>query len=162
MMIPLILPMLLIPDWGYTCHIPRSTTAPLSETEYGAMAYNRWQHLSVRNEFMIKSNITHWIKCTPTTQGASLATLTAGTFTCDKIKLVATACVSPTNYPNVILSTTTTFPGLFLTSAGVGHHLYYWDCETTTCCWPAHDSCGQTQQNQLTGVSDPYAAIYLR
>ena len=37
---------------------------------------------------------------------------------------------------------------------------YYWDGVSTTH-WPAHDPCGQNQPNHLTGVNDPWGAIYV-
>lgn len=151
----------LAPDWSYSCDVPKSSTPPLSETEYGAVAYNRWQHLSVTNEFMIKSNITHWIKCTPTTQGASLATLSMGNFNCEKIKLVSPNCTT-TSYANVILQVNYLGPVLWLNSASSPYYLVYWDCRTSDH-WPAHDPCAHVPTpTHVKGVIDPYGAVYFR
>lgn len=52
------------PNWPITSkygNIMTSTKAPESETDYNAMDFNLWKNLG--HEFMVKSNINHWIAC---------------------------------------------------------------------------------------------------
>jgi hypothetical protein len=57
-----------IPNWasaagGYNTNVPVSTTNPLGEQDFNAMAFDKW--VSFGDEFMVKSNVNDWIKCTP-------------------------------------------------------------------------------------------------
>ena len=50
------------PSWPANGDIPESKISPLSETEPGAMDFKLWKLIG--HQFMVKSNINHWIACT--------------------------------------------------------------------------------------------------
>ena len=50
------------PTWNMKdANVPQSTTEPLGELDYNAMPFDKWQ--SIGTEFLVKSNINNWIKC---------------------------------------------------------------------------------------------------
>ena len=53
------------PNWLAPPHqnVPVSTTIPLNETDYNAMALSAWKQFG--KEFFIKSNINNWVVCSP-------------------------------------------------------------------------------------------------
>ena len=80
------------PDWSQNAvsniHTPVSTTPPASETDYAAMKFNLWR--SIGQEILIKSNLNHWISCTPA--GGNLLTWTPGILYCGVVKNVSSQC----------------------------------------------------------------------
>lgn len=140
------------PTWALptTGGEPTSTTVPQAPTSPGALEFSRWA--AVGDKFLIKSNINHWIRCAPGT--GSLVTETTGTLTCSIVQLVATACTM----------TVPTSLGIFTYgyALNAGSIFLYWDGSTTGGHWPTHDPCAANQENQLTGIANPYGAIYLR
>ncbi|KAJ7321196.1 hypothetical protein OS493_035173 [Desmophyllum pertusum] len=79
------------PNWpisNINGNIGPSTTPPRSETDYNAMDFNQWKNLG--HEFMIKSNINHWIACKDGT--GSLVDFRAGSLQCRVIKNIASKC----------------------------------------------------------------------
>ena len=73
---------------GELTHTPVSTTPPTSETDYAAMDFNLWK--SIGKEILVKSNLNHWITCTPGT--GSLLAWTPGTLKCGVVKNVSSQC----------------------------------------------------------------------
>ena len=144
----------LIPSWGFQSSGAQvSTTIPTSPTVTNAMPFAQWG--SIGSEFLVTSNINHWLDCMPGT--GSLVTLANGSVTCTIVKLVATACT--TTVPDGLIKN---ISGPALTAGGQGTRLYYfWDGSTSTG-WPTHDPCGNNSPNQLTGVANPGGAIYVR
>ena len=93
--------------------VPVSKKTPLRETQLGAMNFDLWKQIG--KEFMVKSNINHWITCKEGT--GSLVECRAGTLDCQVVKNIAPTChnVSPDEIR-------------FLTkesSENLGPHLYY-------------------------------------
>ena len=80
------------PNWpinvGANTHTPVSTTPPTSETDYAAMEFNLWK--TIGQEILIKSNLNHWISCTPAT--GNLLTWATGTMNCGVVKNVSSQC----------------------------------------------------------------------
>ena len=80
------------PNWptyfGGNNHTSVSTTPPSSETDYAAMEFYLWK--SIGQEILIKSNLNHWISCTP--GGGNLLTWTSGTMNCRVVKNVSSQC----------------------------------------------------------------------
>lgn len=136
------------PNWKTGGDVPVSTQAPTSETDYNAMDFKIWRKIG--HEFMVKSNINHWISCK---DGAgSLVEWKAGTISCHVIKNVASKCLD--NAPTAIK-----FYG-----GGpdlVSRREYYYFEGQTRREWPTHDPCGNNQKNQLTGVANPHGNIYV-
>jgi hypothetical protein len=144
------------PTWGIPAAggTPTSTTIPLAPTTPGALDFAQWA--AVGSTLLVKSNINHWITCAPGV--GSLVSKTPGSMTCSIVQLVATACtaVVPTR-----IAFDTVAAGLFASLNGLSTY-YYWEGSTATANWPTHDPCGSNQANQVTGVTSPYGAVYLR
>jgi hypothetical protein len=141
------------PSWGISSGTPVSTTPPSSPTMHGALAFPLWKHLG--SEVLVTSTINQWIKCTP--GAGSLVTLTAGSVSCQVVKIVSTLCttVAPTYF-----DTSLSGPALEV-GTGVSSAFYYFDGNTSNY-WPTHDPCGSNQANQVPGIPDPGGAIYIR
>ena len=150
------------PSWPANGDIPESTTSPLSETEPGAMDFKLWKLLG--HEFMVKSNINHWIVCT---EGeGSLVEYKKGSLHCRVRKIIATACQNVA--PDEILLLTKEAGGNY------GPHLwntksptwlktyYYWESSTQSRNWPTHDPCGQNGLSHVKNVQNPHGNIYIR
>ncbi len=140
-----------VPTFGSTS---TSTTVPLGPTTNGALDFSQWA--SVGDNLLVKSNINHWITCSP--GSGSLVTETTGSMSCSIVKLVATACTQtvPNRFAEDLVAA-----GLW-TGSNSQDTYYYWESSQVTQNWPTHDPCGNNQENQVTGVSNPYGAIYLR
>jgi hypothetical protein len=140
------------PTWGVPMMggTPTSTTVPTGPTIPGALDFALWQSLGAN--LLVESNINHWIACTP--GAGSLVTKTNGSMTCTLVKVVPNKCTS--NVPKTVAFDSIS-GGLWDNST-----YYYWEGSTTTANWPTHDPCGMNQENQVTGLADPYGSIYLR
>ena len=147
------------PNWPTTGDVPVSTTVPVSETDYNAMDFNLWKKLG--HEFMIKSNINHWITCK---EGAgSLVEARAGSLQCRNIKNVAFKCHG--YVPDQLIFYTaghSTGAELIRSQSNTWlKHYYFFDGSTRTN-WPTHDPCGTNGKNHLTNVANPHGNIYIR
>ena len=151
------------PNWPTYGDVPVSTTAPLSETDYNAMDFSQWKNLG--DEFMIKSNINHWIACQEGT--GSLMKFVAGSVKCRIIKNVAYKCYN--HVPDQLILITSGNPNGFSvgpdlirsrSTTGLKEY-YYFDGDTLTN-WPTHDPCGTNSLNHLTHVANPHGNIYIR
>ncbi|CAH3189034.1 unnamed protein product, partial [Porites evermanni] len=142
-----------------------STTPPVSETDYNAMNFSYWKN--VGREFMIKSNINHWISCKE--QGGSLVEFKGGNIQCRNITNVASKCqnyvpdkiqfVTAGNPPGSGLG-----PDLYRSQSSTSQkEYYYFEGSTKTVNWPTHDPCGtNSDKNHLTNVANPHGNIYIR
>ena len=65
--------------------VPVSTTPPQNTTDFNAMNFTLWRDIG--SNFMVTSNINHWISCSPGT--GSLVAFTDGSITCRNIKNVS-------------------------------------------------------------------------
>ena len=74
-------------------HTPVSTTPPSSENDLNAMDYSLWS--TIGEETLLKSNLVHWIICSPGT--GSLVAGRSGSLNCRNIKDVSSQC--PGNAP---------------------------------------------------------------
>jgi len=151
------------PNWPTAGDVPVSTTAPVSETDYNAMEFNLWKKLG--HEFMIKSNINHWIACKEGT--GSLVETRAGTLQCRNIKNVPLKCHG--YVPDQLIYNTagnlngqSTGAVLIRSQSNAWLKAYYnFDVSTRTN-WPTHDPCGTNGKNPLTNVANPHGNIYIR
>ena len=141
------------PNWPASdANVPISTTPPCNESSRGALQWYDWKDIG--EEFMVKSNINHWIVCQPS--GGSIVTNKDGSLSCQNIKNVATACSGVV--PNEIYWLSR---GPRLCKSLL--HMYYYNFNGgTDNNWPAHDPCGNRGQNHKKGVSNPGGQIYLR
>ncbi|XP_046856634.1 uncharacterized protein LOC124449767 isoform X4 [Xenia sp. Carnegie-2017] len=138
------------PNWpASSATVPVSKTPPLSKSLFGAIDWNLWKEIG--SEFMVTSNINHWIVCQPGT--GSLVAKKNGVISCRNIKNVPSACKN--RAPSSILWFST---GPYLKGST---HFYFFEGSTTTN-WPTHDPCGRDQANQKGRVSDPQGNIYIR
>lgn len=155
------------PNWPIdndSGNIDPSTTPPQSETDYNAMDFNLWKSLG--HEFMVKSNINHWIACKE--GSGSLVEFRIGSLQCRNIKNVASKCQ---NYvpDELILHTAgnphskTLGPDLIRSQSRAWlKEYYYFEANTRTNNWPTHDPCGKNSLNHLKNVANPHGNIYIR
>ncbi len=137
------------PTWTASLANTRaSTTVPLSETHYEAMNFALWR--TTGKEFLIKSNINNWIACKEGT--GSMVQQKTGSVTCKLVKQVSKKCGGAPK------SLTWYDPG---PSFEISHNYYYFDGDTSGS-FPAHDPCGNDQENQLKGVANPHGNIFVR
>ena len=141
------------PSWpALLKSVPISKTAPLNETVLGAMDYKLWGHIG--EEFMVKSNINHWIICQP--RGGSFVAMQSGKITCRNIKNVVPACegVAPSYIrwrlcgPRIIINTSIPF--------------FNFDVATNLC-YPSHNPCDKLSSiDIIKNVPNPGGAVFLR
>ena len=139
------------PNWPTPeANVRVSTKVPLTDTEYEAMDFNLWKTLG--KEFLVKSNINHWITCQEGT-GSSVA-FRAGSINCRAVKNVAAKCHGVA--PSKIEKDT---EGIYLRASS-----FYYDFEATTSKYKTvFDPCGKGKgTNYKRGVSKPYGSIYIR
>ena len=87
------------PSWPVGLRLsqtPVSRTPPSSENDLNAMEWSLWS--TIGEEFLLKSNLVHWISCSPTT--GSFVTDTDGSLNCRNVKNVSSQC--PGKAPNAI------------------------------------------------------------
>ena len=131
------------------CDVPMSKKPPLKEYGKGAIEVRAWAQFGT--EFLIKSNINHWIACKP--GNGSLVSRIDGTLDCRNIKNVGTKCLG--NAPNRMRKV----------ASGIeifGDKLFYFlDCSTVVrqC---VHDPCGSGRPNHVRGVTDPGGDLFIR
>ncbi|KAL9968000.1 hypothetical protein ACROYT_G026325 [Oculina patagonica] len=155
------------PTWPISHHIGNinpSTTPPESETDYNAMDFKFWKNLG--HEFMVKSNINHWIACKEGT--GSLVEFRGGSLQCRNIKNVAAKCHDYVPDQLILHSAgnpagSTLGPDLIRSqSTSWLKEYYYFESNTRTGNWPTHDPCGTNGLNHLTNVNGPRGNIYIR
>ena len=152
------------PSWPTYGDIPVSTTAPVSETDYNAMDFKHWKNLG--HEFMVKSNINHWIACKEGT--GSLVEFRGGSLQCRNIKNVAAKCHGYVPDKLILHSAgnpagSTLGPDLIRSqSSSWLKEYYYFESNTRTGNWPTHDPCGTNGLNHRTDVNRPRGNIYIR
>ena len=144
------------PDWGIPTSqsTPVSTVLPTSPTMQTAMPFVQWR--SFGSEFLVTSNINHWIRCTPVT--GSLVTMTAGSVSCEVVKPIASQC---TTAAPTVLQISSVGPDLMIAGNPNNGDYYYFDGSTGSH-WPTHDPCGTNGTNQVKNVTSPGGAIYVR
>ena len=143
------------PDWGMPAlqSTPVSTTTPTSPTTQGAMPFALWHKLG--SEILVTSTINHWIHCTA--DAGSLVTVTGGPINCEVVMPISDRCT--TSAPNTLV-VTAAGPDLIISGDNDGDY-YHFDGSTGDD-WPAHDPCGSNMPNQLSNVTDPRGAVYVR
>ena len=145
-----------IPDWPsptVATNVPRSNIAPTTEFSSGALEFNQWKTIANLSEFLIKSNINHWISCTAVT--GSLVHWRPGSVQCKNVKNVTLVC--PGTAPDT-LHIGGRGPVLRTTSKSI---CYHFDGDTIGT-WPVHDPCSLNQANQKIGVIAAGGNILIR
>ena len=159
------------PNWPASyANVPISTTPPLNESSLGAVDWNLWKDIG--KEFMVKSNINHWIVC-QASDGSIVAAKT-GSLSCQIIRNETTACKG--EVPDRIYwwncgpSLWTRYCKyykyyIYYERYNRKYHnyiykyCYYFD-GSTDYCLPCHGGC--EYKNHKKGVSNPGGKIYLR
>ena len=139
------------PNWPTPeANVRVSTKVPLTSNEYEAMDFGLWKSLG--KEFLVKSNINHWIVCRQGT--GSLVNFEKGRISCRVVKNVPSKCHGVAPY-----SIDSDKKGLYLKRTG-----FYYDFEGTTSKYKtAFDPCGAgTATNYKKGVNNPYGSIFIR
>ena len=83
------------PSWSVnsaSSHTPVSRTPPSSENDLNAMEWSLWR--TIGEEFLLKSNLVHWISCSP--GSGSFVTQTVGSLNCRNVKNVSSQCPGKT------------------------------------------------------------------
>jgi len=151
------------PDWPAVGNNPRSTQPPLSETHFAAMHFNLWK--AIGSEFMIKSNINHWIKCSE--GSGSLLYWRTGSIHCQVVRNIAPKChgyvPDHIKFDAAGSGGRDLGPDLIRTASSSWlKEYYYLEASTETANWPTHDPCGTNGVNHVQGVGLPHGNIYVR
>jgi hypothetical protein len=143
------------PTWPFssTGSVPTSTTVPPNPTTTDALVYSRW--FTLGSSFLVASNVDQWYACTASIIDPSQN----GTISCSVARVLTDNC--KTAVPTSI-NWYTTGPWLQGTAQVQYPIFYFWDGSTDASSWPTHDPCGVDGTNQLTQVTAPMGAIYLR
>ena len=143
------------PNWPATqgVDVPISTTTPLSETDYNAMDFSRWNQLG--SEILIKSNIDNWWACYSV--GGSLVDWQQGNAFCGVVSNITGTCLYEEPRIMFTVAPSETCGPKFITEGT----FYHFDGCTKTL-WPIHDPCGSSQENNLKNVINPRGSIFVR
>lgn len=114
-------------------------------------------------QFVIKSNINHWIQCNENT--GSLVDWKSGSIKCHVIKNVADKChdLVPDTLKFNAAGDRGNVVGVDLVRAESRsrHKEYYYFESSTKTNWPTHDPCGTNGLNHVKGVPNPHGNIYI-
>ncbi|XP_020605319.1 uncharacterized protein LOC110044139 [Orbicella faveolata] len=150
------------PSWPANGDVPLSKKTPLRETQLGAMNFDLWKQIG--QEFMVKSNINHWITCKEGT--GSLVDCRAGTLDCQVVKNIAPTChnVAPDEIRILTKESSEDFgPHLYYSKSSTYlKTYYYWESSTKSPNWPTHDPCGQNGLSHVKDVMNPRGNIFIR
>ena len=143
------------PNWPASeeVDVPISTTPPLSETDYNAMDFSLWQQLG--SDILIKSNIDNWWACR--SLGGSLVDWRAGSASCAMVGNVTNTCLYE-GFPRMFSIAPREQCGPILRETDFFYH--FDGCTKNH--WPVHDPCGESQENNLKGVTNPHGNIFVR
>ena len=142
----------------YSTDVPDSTIIPLQEDQFDAADFQLWKEIG--SDFLIKSNVNHWVACSPGV-GSFVEWLT-GSVSCQVVKVVAQTC--PSDAPaHFSTSRGTSGPLLQMYDDDEDWPLYYYFDGKTTKSWPSHDPCGtDSRQPGVQGVAEPRGSVYVR
>ena len=144
------------PSWPASdANVQISVLPPLDEYKDGALNFSEWKNIG--KDFLIKSDINHWIVCKPET--GSLVDWITGTLNCRNVKNVGTKCHG--NAPRYIQVANNFGTWLTMTTNPVNDVFYAFDGNTTQW-YPTHDPCGTNTYNQLSGVVNAGGNIFIR
>ena len=144
-----------IPNWpSSNTNVPRSTTPPAKEYSSGALDFNLWKLIG--KQFLIKSNINHWLSCSPGT--GSLVDWKVGNIQCNNIKNIAPDASCQNTAPDQFSTSNPSGPILQTSGSSM---FYYFDGDTNGN-WPIHDPCSSNQAKQKNGVVSAGGQIYVR
>ena len=142
--------------------VPISSTPPKGKGDFNATNFSLWKEIG--KDFLITSNINHWISCRP--GSGSLVGWTGGSIVCRNIKNVSSRCPGncPTkikvvsNHPHVLL-----YGSTFSQSEQSSDVFFYFEGYTGRY-WPAHDPCSTDSKTPgvVNPVGTPYGNLYIR
>ena len=147
------------PNKGFA-EVPVSSTPPRGKVDFNALDFTLWRVIG--EDFLVTSNINHWISCRP--GSGSLVGWTDGSIDCRNIKNVSSKCLG--NCPTKIRLLTghaifrlydASFPYV---SSG---NFFYFEGHTVNY-WPPHDSCSGSSKKPgvLDPAGTPYGNLYIR
>ena len=130
-------------------------TGELAEHDYNAFEFSLWKRFGT--EIFIKSNINNWLVCSP--NGGSFVDWRRGSVDCKIVNHITDAeCQDgspPTRFqPGMPLC------GPFFDRGHWAFYYYFDGCPGNG--FPAHDPCGQTQDNGLKNVKNPHGNVFVR
>ena len=146
------------PNWQRTGTVPVSTTPPANTTDFNALDFSKW--INIGSEFLLTSNINHWISCTPDI--GNLLAWQSGAIKCHNVKNVASQC--PGNAPNHFDIRSNGIAIRFSgssTNTNTGDFFYFEGSQNLYS--PSHDPCssGPIANNVNPGII-PHGNIYIR
>ena len=136
--------------------VPESRQPPQNEATPDAMEFGLWRKLG--NEFLIKSNINHWVKCSP--NGGNLVKWVKGGVTCTKVKRVPGVACWDSPGP-LMLGRIPCGAALSGRSRPPANRYFVFNTDKRHG-WPVHDPCGRGEANQLKGVAHPRGNLLIR
>ncbi|KAL9960595.1 hypothetical protein ACROYT_G034074 [Oculina patagonica] len=146
------------PSWPVSvnsgANVRISTTPPLNEKDYNAVEFSLWKQLG--KEILIKSNINHWVVCSPDT--GSFVEWQGGNMICKITKNVTDLC-SDEPAPSEFQRDRSCGP---VFKGGKDGKSYYFFDGCTGQTYPIHDPCGQHRNQGLKNVENPHGNIYVR
>lgn len=150
------------PSWPVDGDVPVSKKTPIRETQLGAMNFDLWKQIG--QEFMVKSNINHWITCKE--GNGSLVECKAGTLDCKVVKNIAPTChnIAPDEIQILTKESSENFgPHLYYSKSSTYlKTYYYWESSTKSPNWPTHDPCGRNGLSHVKNVVNPLGNIFIR
>ena len=138
--------------------VPVSTTPPQTTTDFNALDFTLWKDIG--SNFMVTSNLNHWISCSPGT--GSLVAFTSGSITCRNIKNVSTNCLG--NVPLKIY----VYPSIAsidLSQSAPPYENYYGFYRFSAASYrPIHDPCSTESftPGVLSPIGVPHGNIFIR
>ena len=149
------------PNKGFA-EVPVSSTPPRGKDDFNAIDFSLWREIG--KDFLVTSNINHWISCRP--ESGSLVEWTDGSIDCKNIKNVSSRC--PGNCPTKIrLLSSYAICRLYdaappYTPTGYRGHFYYFEGHMKYP--PFHDPCssGSLTPGVINPVETPYGNLYIR
>ena len=134
--------------------VPVSTTPPQNTTDFNALDFILWKDIG--SNFMVTSNVNHWISCSPGT--GSLVAFKRGSIKCHNVRNVSKRCLgsAPSRF------TLARDYAVFGLSAG-GDRVFY-RFKAVSRYRPVHDPCssGSTTPGVLSPIGVPHGNIFIR
>ena len=139
--------------------VPVSTSPPKNTTDFNALDFNLWKDIG--SDFMVTSNINHWISCSP--GSGSLVAVKYGSITCRNVKNVSEDCLG--NAPSrIYISSLNTYFGLKGSIPPYKNNSYYYLFAGSTVSI-SHDPCSSYAKNLpgvLSPIGVPHGNIFIR
>ena len=146
-----------LPNSAYV-RVPVSTSPPKNTTDFNALDFNLWKDIG--SDFMVTSNVNHWISCSP--GSGSLVAFTSGSITCRNVKNVSENCLG--NAPTwIALYTSLPYFGLYGSIPPYDKNKYFYFFEASNYI-SSYDPCSSTSTTPgvLSPIGVPHGNIFIR